>query len=85
MAVKQLEVWDGERHVATLFAAKRPWSLRCQYSDAVIETGIANRPLLSCSLPVTRQRQLATPWVRGLLPEGLHLAALATLAGVPTN
>lgn len=27
----------------------------------------------------------ATPWVRGLLPEGNHLLAIATRSGVPTN
>ena len=77
-------MWLGDEPVATLDVNK-PWSLRCRYDAAVIETGEANRPLLSCSLPVTRQWAPATPWVRGLLPEGNHLLALATRAGVPTN
>lgn len=51
----------------------------------MVDEGEANRPLLSCSLPVTRQSASATPWVRGLLPEGNHLLALATRAKVPTN
>lgn len=84
MAVKRLGVWHDDILVAEL-EAKRPWDLRCRYSAAAIEAGDANRPLLSCSLPVTRQKVPATPWVRGLLPEGVHLLAVATTAGVPTN
>ncbi len=84
MAVKRLGVWHDDVLVAEL-EAKRPWDLRCRYSAAAIEAGDANRPLLSCSLPVTRQKAPATPWVRGLLPEGVHLLAVATTAGVPTN
>jgi serine/threonine-protein kinase HipA len=81
---KRLGVWlDGIR-VATL-DAKKPWDLRCRYESSVVAAGGANRPLLSCSLPVTRQATPATPWVRGLLPEGNHLLALATRAKVPTN
>jgi serine/threonine-protein kinase HipA len=81
---KRLGVWLDDDHVATL-DAKHPWDLRCRYERAVIATGHANRPLLSCSLPVARQPARATPWVRGLLPEGNHLLALATRARVPTN
>ena len=84
MTAKRLGVWFGGELVAEL-EAKRPWDLRCRYSAAAIEAGDANRPLLSCSLPVTRQTVRATPWVRGLLPEGGHLLAVATTAGVPTN
>ena len=84
MSPKQLGVWLGDDLVATL-DVKKPWNLRCRYTPAVIGAGEANRPLLSCSLPVTRQWAPATPWVRGLLPEGNHLLALATRAGVPTN
>jgi serine/threonine-protein kinase HipA len=84
LTVKRLGVWHDDVLVAEL-DAKRPWDLRCRYSAAAIEAGDANRPLLSCSLPVTRQKVPATPWVRGLLPEGEHLLAVATTAGVPTN
>jgi serine/threonine-protein kinase HipA len=81
---KHLGVWlDGVRG-ATL-EAKKPWDLRCRYEAEVLASGYANRPLLSCSLPVTRQRVSATPWVRGLLPEGNHLLALSSRARVPTN
>lgn len=84
MTVKRLGVWHNDLLVAEL-EARRPWDVRCRYSAAAVEAGNANRPLLSCSLPVTRQNLAATPWVRGLLPEGAHLLAVATIAGVPTN
>ena len=84
MSTRQLGVGLGDTRVATL-SANRPWDLRCTYEVSALEAGPANRPLLSCSLPVIRQRQNATPWVRGLLPEGNHLLAIATRAGVPTN
>jgi serine/threonine-protein kinase HipA len=81
---KRLGVWLDGVKVATL-EAKKPWDLRCRYEPELMASGQANRPLLSCSLPVTRQSAAATPWVRGLLPEGNHLLALATRARVPTN
>ena len=84
MSVKRLSVWHADMLVAEL-EAKRPWDLRCRYSPAALEAGDANRPLLSCSLPVTHQKATATSWVRGLLPEGEHLLAVAMTAGVPTN
>jgi serine/threonine-protein kinase HipA len=81
---KRLSVWLGDLKVATL-EAKKPWDLRCRYEPELVANREANQPLLSCSLPVTRQSATATPWVRGLLPEGNHLLALATRAQVPTN
>jgi serine/threonine-protein kinase HipA len=84
MSAKRLGVWLDGVKVATL-EAKKPWDLRCRYEAHLLASGEANRPLLSCSLPVTRQPAPATPWARGLLPEGNHLLALATKARVPTN
>jgi serine/threonine-protein kinase HipA len=81
---KHLGVWLDGVKVATL-EVKKPWDLRCRYEPEFVASGQANRPMLSCSLPVTRQAAPATPWVRGLLPEGNHLLALATRAQVPTN
>jgi serine/threonine-protein kinase HipA len=81
---KELGVWLDGVKVARL-DAKKPWDVRCRYEPEVLAKGDANRPLLSCSLPVVRQWQDATPWVRGLLPEGNHLLALASLARVRTN
>jgi serine/threonine-protein kinase HipA len=84
MSPKRLGVWLDDRLIATL-TAKKPWDLRCRYQPEVVAESEANRPLLSCSLPVIGQAASATPWVRGLLPEGNHLLALATQAKVPTN
>jgi serine/threonine-protein kinase HipA len=84
MKIKHLNVWLDDRHIATL-DAKNPWDLRCRYERDVVASGIANRPLLSCSLPVVRETAVANSWVRGLLPEGNHLLALAARARVPTN
>lgn len=84
MSAKRLGVWLDGVKVATL-EVKRPWDLRCRYEADLLASGDANRPLLSCSLPVTRQPGSATPWARGLLPEGNHLLALATRARVRTN
>jgi hypothetical protein len=53
MKIKHLNVWLDDRHIATL-DAKKPWDLRCRYERDVVASGIANRPLLSCSLPVVR-------------------------------
>jgi serine/threonine-protein kinase HipA len=84
VSAKHLGVWLNGVKVARL-EAKKPWDVRCRYEPGVLAEGEANRPLLSCSLPVIRQSQDATPWVRGLLPEGNHLLALASMARVPTN
>ena len=84
MKVKRLGVWLDDKLVANL-EVKKPWDLRCRYETSVVEELGANRPLLSCSLPTTLTSMVATPWVRGLLPEGNHLLALASRAKVPTN
>jgi serine/threonine-protein kinase HipA len=84
MGVKRLGVWLEDKLIANL-EAKKPWDLRCRYERDVVSALGANRPLLSCSLPTTLASAVATPWVRGLLPEGNHLLALATRAKVPTN
>jgi len=84
VSVRRLEVWLDHQHVASI-DAKQPWALKARYTAEVVESLPGNSPLLSCSLPVTRQWQDASWWARGLLPEGAHLLALATRAKVPTN
>lgn len=84
MTTKRLGVFLEDQKIATL-EVRKPWDLRCRYERAVTDRMEANRPLLSCSLPVGRGLAPATPWVRGLLPEGNHLLALATQARWPTN
>ena len=71
-------------HAASI-DAKRPWDLRCRYTDTIINRVPTNSPFISCSLPVSRGKENASWWASGLLPEGAHLQALATRAKVPTN
>lgn len=84
MNVRRLEVWLDDEHVASI-DAKRPWDLRCRYSDAIINRVPTNSPFISCSLLVGRGKENADSWATGLLPEGAHLQALAARAKVPTN
>lgn len=85
MARKQpLRCWWGDTHVAD-FVAKRGWDLRCTYTKASLERWPGNLPVLSCSLPLQARPQQASAFLRGLLPEGAHLQAMASLAGVATN
>lgn len=79
-----LHCWWGSVHVAD-FVARRPWELQVRYTDEALVRWPTNTPLLSCSLPVQNRPQAASPFLRGLLPEGAHLQALAHLAGVATN
>jgi serine/threonine-protein kinase HipA len=81
---EELACWFGEHHVATI-TARRPWDVRLTYSDEALERWPSNTPLLSCSLPVQRKEQRATPFFRGLLPEGRQLLEAASLARVTTN
>jgi serine/threonine-protein kinase HipA len=74
-----LGVWHGGTRLATLTRRQRPWQIRCRYERDIIASG-ANQILISCSLPVSAGRLDASPWIRGLLPEGEHLIALATQA-----
>lgn len=75
--------WDGV-HVAD-FIPRQPWDLRCGYTGTALDRWATNTPLLSCSLPVQRRAQDGSAFLRGLLPEGAHLQALAALAGVAAN
>lgn len=84
MSVRRLEVWLDDEHAASI-DAKRPWDLRCRYTDTIINRLPTNSPFISCSLPVSRGKEIASWWASGLLPEGAHLQALATRAKVPTN
>jgi serine/threonine-protein kinase HipA len=79
-----LSCWWAGLHVGELHRY-RPWDLRLALSDDALARWPTNTPAISCSLPVQRRRQDASYFLRGLLPEGQHLAALAQLAGVATN
>lgn len=84
MPKRKLHCWLGDARVAEL-TARKPWELHVRYTDEALDRWATNTPLLSCSLPVQRRAQNATPFFRGLLPEGSHLLALAHLAGLATN
>jgi serine/threonine-protein kinase HipA len=82
--VKELEVWlDGTR-VADLEQRRWP-EIRCRYTAEALAAWSANRPLLSCSLPLDPRPREALPFCKGLLPEGQALQAMAAEAGVAVN
>lgn len=58
--------------------------LRLRHSKAALERWPINTNLISCSLPVARSWAPASHYLRGLLPEGRHLQAAASVAGVTT-
>jgi serine/threonine-protein kinase HipA len=79
-----LRCWLGGLHVADL-EPKKPWDLRCRYTADALDRWDIGVPLLSCALPVGTRPLRAASFVRGLLPEGRHLQAVASLARIPTN
>ena len=64
---------------------RRRGGIACEYSEEILDTVPLGRPVLSCSLPVTPRPADATAWVRGLLPEGQHLNALAATLDVAAS
>ncbi|MGK2957138.1 MAG: HipA domain-containing protein [Acidimicrobiales bacterium] len=86
MAKSPLHCWWGDDHVADFTPNKgRGWDLRCKYTPGALERWATGMPALSCSLLVQSRAIDASQFLKGLLPEGAHLQALASLAGVPTN
>lgn len=79
-----LKVWLYDKHVATLTTKGHPGEVTCTYTPEALEIWPANTPLLSCSLLVGRRPIPATPFFRGLLPEGTNLQTLAARAKLPT-
>ena len=79
-----LGAWLHGLKVAEL-TTRRPGEVRCQYTAEAVARWELNTPLLSCSLPlVPKVHQSAGVFFAGLLPEGRHLEAMASKAGVPT-
>jgi len=83
MPTRELGVWLHGTRVADLRGTKTG-SMSLRYSTAALERFPGNAPLISCSLPLRRQRQDASAFCEGLLPEGQHRQALASLARVPS-
>ncbi|MGI9052429.1 MAG: HipA domain-containing protein [Ilumatobacteraceae bacterium] len=84
MVSRRLQIWWDDVHVAEI-AAPRPWDLRIRFTSGALERWPTNTPVLSCSVPVQRRPIAASAFLKGLLPEGQHLQALASVAGVATN
>lgn len=59
--------------------------LRLRHTNTALDRWPINTPLISCSLRVGRSWQPASAYLRGLLPEGRHLAAAAQAANVATS
>jgi serine/threonine-protein kinase HipA len=78
-----LGVWLYGQQVAEL-TSNRPGDVTCRYSEAALDTWPGSTPLLSCSLPLGSRPLKAGLYFRGMLPEGQHLQAMASVAKVPT-
>jgi serine/threonine-protein kinase HipA len=80
--LEPLRVWLTNIHVADLVATTNTWTLRCRYTPEALDLAPTGAPLLSCSLPLGTGRLDASVFCNGLLPEGQHRQAMASLAGV---
>lgn len=79
-----IDVWMWGERVAEL-TSKKPWQISCTYTPEAVALWPGNAPILSCSLPLSRKKIDASAYLRGLLPEGRHLDALASRGGIATN
>jgi serine/threonine-protein kinase HipA len=84
MAGRSLQIWLHGVHVADLVTATRG-ALRCRYTEEALARWPGNTPMLSCSLPLDDRPLPAEAFLRGLLPEGSALNALAARADVPAS
>lgn len=84
MVARELGVWLEDMRIATLRAV-RPGRVECRYSPYALDTWPGNTPVLSYSLPLTRTKLDAFPFVTGLLPEGRHRQEMASRASVATT
>jgi serine/threonine-protein kinase HipA len=79
-----LGVWLDELLVAEL-TPRRPWELRCAYTEEALARWRSLSPVLSCSLPLRKGSMNASVFADGLLPEGRHRHALSAELEVPSN
>ena len=84
MSKPRLAVWLHGIRVADV-EARGFADLRLRHTAAALDRWPVNTPLISCSLRVSRTWQPASPYLRGLLPEGRHLAAAAQAANLATS
>lgn len=83
MKRRSLNVWLDGLLIAQL-TGNRPGVVQCDYTDEALTRWAGNTPVLSCSLPLRSRRLNAWAFTSGLLPEGRHRQAMASIAGVPT-
>lgn len=77
----RLQVWLDGLHIADIERRKpNDFRLRLRYTEHALDRWPRNTPLISCSLPLGRRPADALPFLKGLLPEGDALAALAARA-----
>jgi serine/threonine-protein kinase HipA len=77
----RLQVWLDGVHVADIERRRRSdLRLRLRYTEQALERWPWNTPLVSCSLPLRDRPADASAFLRGLLPEGDALAAVAARA-----
>lgn len=77
----RLQVWLHGLHVADIERRRRNDArLRLHYTEQAFDRWPQNTPLISCSLPLSSRPADVLPFVKGLLPEGEALAALAARA-----
>jgi serine/threonine-protein kinase HipA len=79
MTEAQLGVWWGDGTSVATIDGDGP-TVRLTYTPDALDAWPANTPLLSCCLPVRPGSMDASPFMRGLLPEGQHLAGVAAAA-----
>ncbi len=78
-----LGVWLNDTKVAEF--SERNSTIRCRYLFENLPDVALRAPVLSCSLPLRSGRLDATNFAAGLLPEGGHRTAMASIAGIPAR
>lgn len=83
---ERLEVWLQGVHVGNL-ERKRQSDLRIKlhYTAEALQRWPGNAPLVSCSLPLRDRPADVVPFLRGVLPEGNALSAVAARVGASVN
>lgn len=76
-------MWLNDTEVAEF--SERGSTIRCRYLVESLDGVDFESPVVSCSLPLRSGRLNATNFALGLLPEGPHRLAMASLAGVPAH
>lgn len=78
MAANALQIWLQGVHIADLTES----GLQVQHTEDALALWPRNAPVISCSLPLGERATPAKPFLRGVLPEGTALEALAARADV---